>query len=165
MQRLRVDMFPKDDTDGKVYYVGKLQYPGTLKFEKGAAFLLYPEQGQAELHICGLQTPDLSNVFEHYKQRRSRINRARHGNLPVELHERYEDNPPEGMQPRKFFIGKIQFNGEIDCEKGVIFLAFTADQDEEELQIAVVNPEKMMPKTKPSAQSSQRYSFNLSEEE
>jgi hypothetical protein len=142
MQRLHIDMFDTEDRDGQIYYMGRIQFPGSLKFEKGAAFLFYPEGDQPELHFCNLLSPDLANVFDYYKQRRTRINRTRHGSLPIEMHKRLEDNPPEGQEPRKFYVGKIQFNGEINCENGVMFMIFIADEGEEELQISIFDPAK-----------------------
>jgi len=140
MQRLRVDLFPSSDTDGKTIYVGRLRFPGIIKFDKGAAFLVYTSvSGQEELHICPLDSPDISNVFDYYNVQRIRINRSRYGNLPVKLETRYEKE----NTGKKFYIGKLEFKGHVDCEKGLVFLVFTADEGEEELQIGVLDPEKL----------------------
>lgn len=158
MQRPSIKMFASHDKDGATFYVGRVKFPGKLNFENGIAFLFYPDSEQPELQFCPLDSPDLSDVFDYYKSRRVKLSRARHGNLPIELHLRKEKNPPEGQEPRRFYIGKMQFNGELDCEKGVVFLAFIADPEEEELQITTFDPEKAAPrKGTPQPQS---YMYN-----
>jgi hypothetical protein len=146
-------MHPTTDRDDQVFYIGKTRYPGTIDFSKGVAFIFFPEGDFPELRICTLDSPDLSNVFEHYKQRRARVSYKRHGNLPIELHQREEKDPEPGMPRRKFYIGKVQFNGVIDCYKGIVFFAFIADQGDEELQISVYDPEKAGRKQTPQPQS------------
>lgn len=41
-----------------------------------------------------------------------------------------------------FYVGKIKFPGTIDCSKGVVFLVFTSDQGEEQLQIAMMDDDE-----------------------
>jgi len=36
---------------------------------------------------------------------------------------------------RTYYVGKLQFPGNIDCSDGVTFLVFVSDQDDEELQL------------------------------
>ena len=40
-----------------------------------------------------------------------------------------------------FYVGKLKFPGTIDCSKGVVFLVFTSDQGEEQLQIGAMDDE------------------------
>lgn len=154
MQRPIIKMTPRRDRDGAIFYIGDVKWPGTINFEKGVAFIFYPEMEVPELHICTLESPDISSVFDYYSLRKTRSAKSsKSSNLPIELHPRFETNPPIGQKPRKFYIGKIQFNGTIVANDGIIFFAFIQDEGEEELQIAVYNPEKASRKFTPQPQS------------
>jgi hypothetical protein len=143
MQRPIIKLFPSVDTDGSTMYVGRWHWPGYVDFSEGVAFLVYPAvEGQGELHICPLTSPDLSNVFDYYSIQRQPKGRNRNANLTIPLEVRYERT----KQKRKFYIGKIDFKGVIDCgikTPGVAFLVFLADEGEEELQLTVMDPNKM----------------------
>jgi hypothetical protein len=143
MQRARINMFPTIDGDGKTYHLGMMKSPLELKFTKGVAFILYTDMEFPELHFCPIDHPDVENVFRYYETRRPVYNRAKHNNLPIELHARFEKDPKPGQKPKKFYIGKILFDGSLDCSNGILFFAFTADEGEEELQIAMADPAKM----------------------
>ena len=151
MQRLRINLYPKLDTDGKTYFVGKMKSPVSFNFKNGMAFIFYPDGENPELHFTQIDNPDISDAYRYYTSRRLNPNRANHGNIPVELHVRWEKDPPEGQEPRKFFIGKIQFDGTLDASNGIIFFAFISDEDEEELQISVVDPNKEYQKKSPKS--------------
>lgn len=142
MQRARINMFPNADKDGEIYFIGKMKSPITINFKDGVAFLFYPDGEYPELHFCPIDYPDVSDAFTYYKSRRPNPNRTRHNNIPIELNIREEKDPEPGTEPRRFYIGKVQFNGQLDCSNGVVFLAFISDPQEEELQIAVVDPNK-----------------------
>lgn len=135
-------MYPNEDKDGATYYIGRLKSPITINFREGVAFILYVDDDEPELHFCPLEVPDVSSVFEYYESRRPNPNRTRHSNLSIDLHARFEKDPLPGEEPRKFYIGRILFDGLLNCSDGVIFLAFTSDLNQEELQIAVVDPTK-----------------------
>lgn len=53
------------------------------------------------------------------------------------------------LKPRKdkdgatFYVGKIKAPITIDCSNGVVFLIFTADQHEEQLQIALMDSKEL----------------------
>jgi len=143
MQRARINMFADTDRDGKIYHIGMMKCPIDLKFTNGVAFIFYPDMEFPELHFCPIDHPDIENVFSYYQQRRPVYNRAKHNNLPIELHARFEKNHNPGEKPKKFYIGKIQFDGILNCSDGILFFAFTSDENEEELQIAMVDPAKL----------------------
>ncbi len=146
MQRVRINMTADIDRDGKTYYRGILKAPIDIKFKDGVAFLFYIHGDFPELHFCPLESIDVSDAFTYYQTRRTFPNRSRNSNLPIELKLLYEKNPPPGQEARIFYIGKIQFDGLISCSNGVIFWAFTADRNEEEIQIGVIDPTKMYQK-------------------
>lgn len=51
-------------------------------------------------------------------------------NLKIDLHARKDKDG------NVFHIGKLKFNGTINCKDGVTFLLFTSDTGNEQLQIA-----------------------------
>jgi hypothetical protein len=51
-------------------------------------------------------------------------------NLKLELRSRLDKNK------RKYYIAKLEGPFLIDCKDGVVFLVYTSDEDNEELQIA-----------------------------
>lgn len=139
-------MFPDTDRDGKTYFLGTLKSPLDIKFKDGVAFIFYPEMEFPELHFCPIDHPDIESVFKYYKQRNPIYNRSKHSNLPIELHPRFDKDPEPGETPKKFYVGKIQFDGVMDCSQGLLFFAFTSDEGEEELQIAAIDPNKIKPR-------------------
>ena len=50
-------------------------------------------------------------------------------NLRVDLNARTDKDG------KKFFVGKLRFPGTINCEDGIAFLVFIADDGNEQLQI------------------------------
>lgn len=61
-------------------------------------------------------------------------------NLKIDLDESKDRNG------KKFYVGKLQFPGDIDCREGVNFLVFVSDTGLEELQISIMGKEKEKPK-------------------
>jgi hypothetical protein len=56
-------------------------------------------------------------------------------NLTLDLKSRKD------VDKNTFYVGKLKFPGTIDCSKGVVFLVFTSDQGEEQLQIGMMDDE------------------------
>ena len=54
-------------------------------------------------------------------------------NLTIDLKARKD------VDKRVFYVGKIRFPGTIDCSKGVVFLVFTSDTGNEQMQIAMMD--------------------------
>lgn len=54
-------------------------------------------------------------------------------NLTIDLKARKD------VDGQTFYVGKLKAPAMIDCSKGVVFLVFTADQGEEQLQIAAMD--------------------------
>jgi len=54
-------------------------------------------------------------------------------NLTIDLKARRDK---DGMV---FYVGKLEAPVMIDCSKGVVFLIFTSDQNDEQLQIALMD--------------------------
>jgi len=135
MHPIKIGLLPKEDRDGQTYYIGKLQFNGTLNFAKGQAFLVFLEGELKQLHIAPLTCPEFTNIFKYYSNNKKKTY-SRHNNIAVELEERFEDIGEENRSPRKFFVGKIQADLTLDCSQELVFLIFIADVGEEELQIS-----------------------------
>jgi len=58
---------------------------------------------------------------------------ATNNNLAIDL------KPKQDRDNKTFYVGKLRYPGTIDCSKGVVFLIFTSDQGEEQLQIAMMD--------------------------
>jgi len=54
-------------------------------------------------------------------------------NLTIDLKARKD------VDGQVFYVGKLKCPVLIDCSKGVVFLVFTADQGDEQLQIAMMD--------------------------
>lgn len=54
-------------------------------------------------------------------------------NLTIDLKARKD------VDGQVFYVGKLKCPVLIDCSKGVVFLIFTADQGDEQLQIAMMD--------------------------
>lgn len=51
--KLAVRLTPRFDESGNKYYIGRLEFPGTVNFENGAVFLVFTsEEGSEELQIA-----------------------------------------------------------------------------------------------------------------
>jgi len=57
-------------------------------------------------------------------------------NLTIDLHPRLDD------QGRTFYVGKLEFPGNINTTDGVTFLVFTAESGAEQLQICKLDDKK-----------------------
>lgn len=42
----------------------------------------------------------------------------------------------EDREGKKFYVGRIQFPGTLDCKDGLVFLVFTSEDGNEEIQVA-----------------------------
>lgn len=136
MHPLKVQLFPKTDTDGQVFFIGKLKFNGTLNVGNGQSFIIYIDDKVKELHIAPSDSTELTDVFRYYKYSRKKTSRNRHNNIAIELEARKEIINDNDMEPKRFFIGKLEIDATVDASYGIVFLVFVADPGEEELQIS-----------------------------
>lgn len=57
-------------------------------------------------------------------------------NLKVDLHSRKDKDG------RQFLVGKLKFNGTINCSNGITFLVFMSEEGSEQLQVASMEKDK-----------------------
>jgi hypothetical protein len=51
--KLSIRLVPRFDEFGKKFYIGRLQFPGTINLENGAVFLVFTsEEGNEELQVA-----------------------------------------------------------------------------------------------------------------
>ena len=51
-KNLTMDLHPRKDADGNTFYVGKIEFPGTIDCSKGAVFLVFvSDTGNEQLQI------------------------------------------------------------------------------------------------------------------
>jgi len=43
-KNLTVDLSPRTDSSGKVFYVGKIEFPGSIDCSKGVTFLVFTSE-------------------------------------------------------------------------------------------------------------------------
>lgn len=57
-EKLTIPLTATQDRNGKKYYIGRVQFPGTLEFKEGAVFWVFvSEEGNEELQI-GVMDPE-----------------------------------------------------------------------------------------------------------
>lgn len=56
---LTIDLNPREDKDGQIFYVGKLKAPVAINCQKGAVFLVFiSDQGGEQLQIALMNNKD-----------------------------------------------------------------------------------------------------------
>lgn len=117
---LTVDLEPRSDKKENVYYIGRLKAPVSIDFSSGVTLLIFlSESGDEELQIA---VNDKENAtFSKFTKKRDR--------LEIKLDGRSDQHG------HKFFVAKIQMNGNISCHDEVVFLVFTSREGSEEVQI------------------------------
>lgn len=140
MQPLKVQLFPKNDTDGQVFYIGKLCFPGTITLGRGCVFFVYLDGEMQELHICPTDALRIDDPAKYYTRGRRKQARSRHNNIAIELEPSYSTE--ENDEDKKFFSGSMAADVSVNASEGIVFLVFVADSGEEELQISVTGSKK-----------------------
>ncbi len=143
MQPLKIQLFPKDDTDGQTFYIGKLCFPGTINLGRGNLFFIYLQDDIKELHICPIESIRMYDPAKYFSKRR-KSTRSRHNNIAVELETCYNQETRQ-----EFFSGSIAVDVTVNASEGIVFLVFVADTGEEELQISVGNNKKQEKRKSP----------------
>jgi len=124
--KTRVNLKKIKDANGQPYYIGKLQFPGTLKFECGVSFFVFiSEDGQEELQIAPI-TSQRSKSDNDLHIDKSRIS--------VSLYPMIDQNE------RTYYIGEAVGLVQIDLVPGIFFTVFTSRSGHEEIQISKLNP-------------------------
>lgn len=53
---LKIDLHPREDKDSRIFYVGKLKFPGSINCKDGVSFIIFiAENGSEQLQICPMQ--------------------------------------------------------------------------------------------------------------
>lgn len=130
--KCKVDLIKiRQDTNGHPYFIGKLQFPGTLDFEAGASFMVFVSQdGVEELQIAPLDPARRS------KSRSDSANLSG-SRLVIDLHQMKDQNGDI------YYIGEALGLLEMDLRRGIFFTVFTSKAGEEELQISRLNHQKL----------------------
>jgi len=51
--KLSIRLYPREDKNGKQYFVGRLKFPGTIELKNGATFLAFiSDPGYEELQVA-----------------------------------------------------------------------------------------------------------------
>ena len=117
---LVVDLEPRDDKKGNIYYIGRLKAPISIDLDSGVTLLVFiSESGDEELQIA---VNDKENItFSKFTKKKDR--------LEIKLDGRTDQHG------HKFFVAKLQMNGNIKCHDEIVFLIFTSREGSEEIQI------------------------------
>lgn len=58
-KNLTIDLKARKDIDKKVFYIGKLKFPGTIDCKDGVAFLVFvSDNGEEQLQIAPMSSKD-----------------------------------------------------------------------------------------------------------
>jgi len=61
---LILDLKARKDQNGSTFYVGKLEFPGTLNFKDGVTFLIFiDEKGNEQMHITKMDKEKYDETF------------------------------------------------------------------------------------------------------
>ena len=132
----KINLEARADKDQKTYYMAKLDAPVFIDASDGLAFLIFlSESGSEELQIAHADN-DLHLSKFYLKDNK----------MKVKLQKRTDSYGAE------YYLGKIKFNGLIDCSQNVSsFIVFCSKEGKEELQIVanfVQKPTRQVKKRK-----------------
>jgi hypothetical protein len=132
---------PRDNA-GNPYFIGKLQFPAIMKFEKGASFMVFlAESGVEELQIGPIEP--------------SRRSKARggvsinNGRFCIDIH------PMIDQHGKTYYVGEAIGLFEIDLVPGIFFTVFTSISGQEQIQIS-----RLEVKQKPRYDGARTNTFN-----
>jgi len=118
------------DANGQPFFIGKLQFPGTMEFDKGVSFMVFvSEEGVEELQIAPL---DPSRRSKSHRDS-SGINGGR---FSVEL------NPMVDRAGNTYYVGEARGFVQMDLRQGIFFTIFVSRAGSEELQISRLRPKR-----------------------
>lgn len=114
------------DSSNNPYYIGKLQFPATLIFDRGISFFVFvSEDGYEELQIAPMDP--------------SRRSRSKHsatmsgGRFSIDLH------PVVDRNGSTYYVGEAVGFAKLDLYRGVFFTIFLSKPGQEEIQITRLN--------------------------
>lgn len=111
------------DVGGQPYYIGKLQFPGTIEFEKGVCFMVFvSEEGVEELQISPIDPAKLCKKRDCVTLNENHIS--------VNLY------PLKDSYGKKYYIGEAMGITEVNLRSGIFFTIFTSRIGQEEIQIS-----------------------------
>ena len=116
---------PKDAV-GNPYFIGKMQFPGTMEFERGASFMVFTaEDGHEELQIAPLDPMMLSKVNGN-----GRGASITNGKFSIDLVRFVDQNGAD------YYVGEAIGLSKIDLFHGIFFTIFTSIRGQEKIQIS-----------------------------
>jgi hypothetical protein len=119
-KNLRIDLEPREDSKGNIYYIGRLQVPLTIDFTQGLAILVFlSESGDEELQLAMNDKNNFSSG--KVRKRRNRLD------IPLDVRT--------DRHKKQFYIAKVQIDATVSCNNEVVFLVFTSRAGKEEVQI------------------------------
>jgi hypothetical protein len=134
---------PKDNA-GNPYFIGKLQFPAIMKFEKGASFMVFlAESGAEELQIGPIDPSRRS------KARGSGGVAINNGRFSIDIHPMIDQNGD------RYYVGEAIGLFEIDLVPGIFFTVFTSICGQEQIQIS-----RLEVKPKPRYEAPKTNTFN-----
>jgi hypothetical protein len=125
---IAVKLRANEDSNGNVYYTGKLQIPGVLNFDNGASFMVFvSEEGAEEMHLRSMPKNKLERI-----QDQSECTVFHHEDDMLSLSLRSAIDRFEN----KIYIGEAFGNFKRDLSDGVFFRIFVSKEGFEEIQIS-----------------------------
>ena len=148
--KLIVPMSRVIDRDGNPYFIGKLQFPGTVDFIIGVSIMLFTSEENAEELQIGVLDPNK-------RSGKSRSTRGGENRLKPDGRIRIDLHPIKDSHGNTYYIGEAIAPFIIPCRKpGIFFSAFTAQTDKEELQISMLKHKKRFDKREASRPMNER---------
>lgn len=122
--KLVVDLTRLQDQNGDDYFVGKLQFPGTLDLEQGISFMIFTSERDRE-------TLQISPI--DHRKRSNKIKRTSgwdaSGSIRIDLSSFLDTNK------QTVYVGEVMAPSVIYTREGIFFSVYVSKTGREELQI------------------------------
>jgi hypothetical protein len=116
----------KTDKDGNPFFIGKLQIPCTLEFDKGIVFMVFvSDKGEEEIQFAPLDPRRLRRAKEN-----SSSFGVRGGRLCIDLH------PVIDKDNETFYVGEAIGPINMNLRQGIFLTVFLSREGKEELQMS-----------------------------